>query len=334
METGRTRRSTIPTSCIPEVNTGVNTRGQPRQRRIGRATEPGSRGYGNDSHGFGQFPDNTGSSSTRNSQSSRGLRNFKTRLWRDMPGICFRRSPTGAHGIRPRPMDMLRVKSKNHCDVAMRVGDKVIHILASHPTPPAPDKHSGPRRALRGPRRPSPRRSRDHGPGGCGGGARAPRGSVPAPRRGRDRPGSTSLLRLLATAGNPRRGELLRDGTVLRACGRYHLPGFGPPSPSSPASQTLPGAAGAALPGGRPGAGLGLDGGGTVRGDRARGRVLRLVHVDHRASTTSPVGRVRGLDPLGLLARLGGQEVALLGGLGARSSSSRAIRPCAFTTAP
>ncbi len=281
-------------------------------------------------------PDNTASSSTRNSRSSRGRRNFGRFSGRDMPGALLPKKPDGGSWYSTEALGVLRLSSKNHCDVAMRVGDKVIHILASHPTPPAFDGPRGPRRALRGPRRPSTR-SRDDGPGGCGGGARAPRGSVPAPRRGRDRPGSTSLLRLLATAGtSPTRRAAARSGhrSCRSRCRRNRCPSRCRPSRSSPASLTLPGAA-RPLPfpevGRAPG--LGLTGAEPFAGTALVGASCGSSTSITGASTTSPLVACAASTRLGFWPGLGARRSRCSAAWARRSSSSRAMRPYTFTTA-
>ena len=49
------RRSTIPHLFIAPVNTGISS-GFDLDNDGRIAAEPGSRGYGNDCHGFGEFP--------------------------------------------------------------------------------------------------------------------------------------------------------------------------------------------------------------------------------------------------------------------------------------
>ncbi len=44
-----------------------------------------------------------------------------------------------AIGMRPKPGRDFRLSSKSHWDVPVKVGNKTIHILASHPTPPSFD---------------------------------------------------------------------------------------------------------------------------------------------------------------------------------------------------
>ncbi|QDT01873.1 Endonuclease/Exonuclease/phosphatase family protein [Rubripirellula lacrimiformis] len=68
------------------------------------------------------------------------IRTFGNLLWRDLPGalrpiVPSTRAPFHDDAI----WNQLRLSSKNHIDVPVRVGDRVIHVLACHPTPPVFD---------------------------------------------------------------------------------------------------------------------------------------------------------------------------------------------------
>lgn len=62
------------------------------------------------------------------------VRSFQTLLWRDMPGALL---PEGFYS--PEALAVLRLSSKNHVDVPVSVGGEILHLLASHPTPPVFD---------------------------------------------------------------------------------------------------------------------------------------------------------------------------------------------------
>ena len=70
------------------------------------------------------------------------VRTFRKFLWRDMPGALLPDDPA-----TPAPNDwysakelaVLPLSSKSHWDVPVRIGRKSLHLLASHPTPPAFD---------------------------------------------------------------------------------------------------------------------------------------------------------------------------------------------------
>lgn len=68
------------------------------------------------------------------------IRTFQKLLWKDMPGALRPVDPaTGKPYYDDATWDVLRLSSKNHIDVPVRIGDHVIHVLASHPTPPVFD---------------------------------------------------------------------------------------------------------------------------------------------------------------------------------------------------
>ena len=127
-----------PYVFVAKTNTGVPT-GFDLDNDGKVASEPGSRGHGNDCHGFGQFPGQYGFVVYSKFPFEPGSREFQAFLWRDMPGALVPTKPDGTPWYSPGALGVLRLSSKNHCDVAVEISDKVIHVLASHPTPPAFD---------------------------------------------------------------------------------------------------------------------------------------------------------------------------------------------------
>jgi hypothetical protein len=97
-----------------------------------------------DGFGFGFFPGQFGMLVlSRYPIDADRVRTFQTFLWRDMPGALLPDDPT-----TPAPgdyysedeLDVFRLSSKSHWDVPIRVGRRsVVHLLASHPTPPVFD---------------------------------------------------------------------------------------------------------------------------------------------------------------------------------------------------
>jgi endonuclease/exonuclease/phosphatase family metal-dependent hydrolase len=110
------------------VNTGVPTGLDPD--RDGRRGGPG------DAQGFGLFPGQYGMvvySQLRIDR--RRARSFQQLRWADMPDAAL---PPGWYS--PQALAMLRLSSKSHWDLPLRtVQGRVLHLLASHPTPPAFD---------------------------------------------------------------------------------------------------------------------------------------------------------------------------------------------------
>ena len=63
------------------------------------------------------------------------VRSFQKVLWRDMPGALLPERPDGSPWYSTEALAVLRLSSKTHCDVPIRVGDRTLHALISHPTP-------------------------------------------------------------------------------------------------------------------------------------------------------------------------------------------------------
>ncbi len=68
------------------------------------------------------------------------VRTFRRLRWQDMPNAAAPVDPkTGQPWYPDEVWKRLRLSSKSHWDVPVQIGDKVLHVLASHPTPPAFD---------------------------------------------------------------------------------------------------------------------------------------------------------------------------------------------------
>ncbi len=95
----------------------------------------GTIGGPGDAHGFGQFPGQYGMALLSRFPIDRArVRTFREFLWRDVPGALIPRDwYTGEE------LAVLRLSSKSHWDVPLRVRGSTLHVLASHPTPPAFD---------------------------------------------------------------------------------------------------------------------------------------------------------------------------------------------------
>ncbi|MBA9004722.1 endonuclease/exonuclease/phosphatase family protein [Thermomonospora cellulosilytica] len=99
------------------------------------ATRPGQPGYGDDSYGFGAFPGQYGMAVySRYPIDERRIRTFQTFRWKDMPGALL---PEG--WFTPEELAAVRLSSKSHWDLPIRVGHRTVHFLTSHPTPPTFD---------------------------------------------------------------------------------------------------------------------------------------------------------------------------------------------------
>jgi len=103
-------------------------------------TQPGSRAYGGDSFGFGEFPGQYGFVIfSRFPIDAAAVRTFQQFLWKDLPGADLPTNPDGSPWYSDDELRVLRLSSKNHVDVPVQIGRRTVHVLASHPTPPAFD---------------------------------------------------------------------------------------------------------------------------------------------------------------------------------------------------
>ncbi|WP_430787780.1 endonuclease/exonuclease/phosphatase family protein [Actinoplanes sp. G11-F43] len=88
-----------------------------------------------DAFGFGAFPGQYGMVVYSKFPIDRtSVRTFQRFKWKDMPGNLM---PTEFYSADERAV--LRLSSKSHWDVPIRIGKRTVHLLASHPTPPTFD---------------------------------------------------------------------------------------------------------------------------------------------------------------------------------------------------
>jgi endonuclease/exonuclease/phosphatase family metal-dependent hydrolase len=119
---------------VPATNTGLAS-GVDLDGDGQATTEPGSNAYGNDSYGYGQFPGQYGMVIySRYPIATDAIRSFQEFLWKEMPD-----SQMPADFYSEQAKDVMRLSSKNHVDVPVEIGGTTVHVLASHPTPPAFD---------------------------------------------------------------------------------------------------------------------------------------------------------------------------------------------------
>jgi hypothetical protein len=92
-------------------------------------------GYGNDAFGFGEFPGKFAMVVySKYPIDTFAARTFQRFLWKDMPGNLL---PTPWYS--PDEVAVFRLSSKSHWDVPIVIGEKTVHFLVSHPTPPVFD---------------------------------------------------------------------------------------------------------------------------------------------------------------------------------------------------
>jgi Endonuclease/Exonuclease/phosphatase family len=103
----------------------------------------GTVGGPNDAYGFGFYPGQFGMAVySMYPIDPSGIRTFQTFLWKDMPGALLPDNPATAapaDWYSPAVLNVFRLSSKSHWDLPILIGGKVVHFLASHPTPPVFD---------------------------------------------------------------------------------------------------------------------------------------------------------------------------------------------------
>jgi hypothetical protein len=101
----------------------------------------GTVGGPDDAHGFGVFPGQYGMA-VLSRYPVDDVRTFQTFRWADMPGALLPddpATPEPADWFTPEELEVVRLSSKSHWDVPVRIGKRTVHVLASHPTPPTFD---------------------------------------------------------------------------------------------------------------------------------------------------------------------------------------------------
>lgn len=95
----------------------------------------GTREYGEDSFGYGEYPGHYGMAVvSRLPLLAEEARTFRELPWRALPGHHV---PDGFY--TPEELAVLPLSSKSHWDLPVEVAGRRLHLLVSHPTPPAFD---------------------------------------------------------------------------------------------------------------------------------------------------------------------------------------------------
>ena len=134
-------RNGVVLDAIPEVPApGPDGKPAP-QTREGRT-------YGGDAWGFGMFPGQYGMALYVREGLTilhDSVRTFRLLPWNAMPDALLPRQPDTDDLWYEGPVgEAFRLSSKSHWDVPVRLPDgQVIHVFASHPTPPAFDGEEG-----------------------------------------------------------------------------------------------------------------------------------------------------------------------------------------------
>ncbi len=127
----------VTVTDVPDIPPAPSDTAMPPQNDAGRA-------YGEDAWGFGTFPGQYGMALlVRNDLTIQedDVRTFRLFKWSDMPGARRPSNPeTGLSWYDDDTWNEMRLSSKSHWDVPVMLPDSsVLHILASHPTPPGFD---------------------------------------------------------------------------------------------------------------------------------------------------------------------------------------------------
>lgn len=104
---------------------------------------PEGRAYGNDCWGFGTFPGQYGMAllvDERLEILGEHVRTFRLMPWSYLPGAMLPKSADGTGWYSDEELKFVRLSSKSHWDVPVRLPNKsVLHVLCSHPSPPTFD---------------------------------------------------------------------------------------------------------------------------------------------------------------------------------------------------
>lgn len=98
---------------------------------------------GNDAYGFGTFPGQYGMVLySKYPIATDQIRTFQNFLWKDMPGALLpddANTSTSNDWYSPEELAAFRLSSKSHWDIPLNINGEIVHVLASHPTPPVFD---------------------------------------------------------------------------------------------------------------------------------------------------------------------------------------------------
>ena len=114
------------------VNTGVPTGMDLNQN--------GSTDDADDAFGYGKFPGQYGMLVfSRFEFDPAEVRTFQLFRWIDLPNAKLPRNPDGSSYYPAAALELLRLSSKSHWGLPLRIRGETVHLLAAHPTPPAFD---------------------------------------------------------------------------------------------------------------------------------------------------------------------------------------------------
>ncbi|SET30405.1 endonuclease/exonuclease/phosphatase family protein [Thalassotalea agarivorans] len=90
--------------------------------------------------GFGYFPGHFGMLLlSKYPIDTEHIRTFQLFKWKDMPNALMPMNEDGTPWYADATWNKLRLSSKSHWDIPIKIDDEKVHVLASHPTPPVFD---------------------------------------------------------------------------------------------------------------------------------------------------------------------------------------------------
>jgi len=102
---------------------------------VATEADRGSRDHGGDCYGYGVYPGQYSMAIlSRYPLQKENARTFQKFLWNDLPKNLI---PTEWYS--PDEIEIFRLSSKSHWDIPVKIGEKNVHLLVSHPTPPVFD---------------------------------------------------------------------------------------------------------------------------------------------------------------------------------------------------
>ena len=100
--------------------------------KVATEADRGSRDYGGDCYGYGNYSGQYSMAIlSRYPLQLKNARTFQKFLWMDLPDNLI---PTEWYSADE--VEIFRLSSKSHWDIPVKIGEKSVHLLVSHPTPP------------------------------------------------------------------------------------------------------------------------------------------------------------------------------------------------------
>ena len=125
-----------PFVYVAPCNTGFLTgKDLDNNGKVATEADRGSRDHGGDCYGYGVYPGQYSMAIlSRYPLQNKNAHTFQKFLWKDLPDNLI---PTEWYSADE--IDIFRLSSKSHWDIPVKIGNNIVHLLASHPTPPVFD---------------------------------------------------------------------------------------------------------------------------------------------------------------------------------------------------